>query len=401
MKRPGGFDREADRIPESEDASRLDHASRVEPESLDDTASRVTAVPPIDPSARIERALRADPRAELGSAAHATDGSAAGWPDEGGSGTDADPDALPTDVIDDAVLAGAAGSANASGRLQTVGNALAVPRARVARALAWAGVGETADPVRTADRRVRRAAKSRRRRERGERLRFAAQLRRQRRGWLIAGGAVLTLAVFVAVTAFTPLTAVRDVRVEGAGAVPEEELMGALARFEGVPLALVEDSEVHRALEVFPLIQRYQVERIPPHTLVVQIAERVPVIAIERNGTFEQFDAAGVRVGAGDTPPPGVPVGTGSVADLASPAFASAAHTVRDMPKELRARVTGVTATSAQDVTLTLDSGLQVQWGGDIDIVRKSVVLQSMLSALGERPLERIDVSSPDAPVFQ
>lgn len=381
MKRPGGFDREPE------------------------PAQQPGAVPRPEAEQRIDRAP-------------ATEAVQVGSVQLGAVAPVVDPDAQPTDVIDDAVLAGVGdsdapaglpgGTADAASgpdsRPDGRANAekgLAVPRAAVSRALVWVGVGAPKDPVRAADRRLRRAASSRRRRERGERLRFAAQLRKQRRGWLIAGGAIVALALFVAVTAFTPLTAVREVRVEGAQAVSEDELVRALQRFDGVPLALVEDAEVHRALEVFPLIQRYQVERIPPHTLLVQIAERVPVIAIERNGSFEQFDAAGVRVGAGEAPVPGVPVGSGSVADLTSPAFASAARTVRDMPQELRARVVAVTATSAQDVTLTLDSGLEVLWGGDVDIARKSVVLQAMLAALGERPLTRIDVSSPDAPVFQ
>nr|WP_245190105.1 FtsQ-type POTRA domain-containing protein [Leucobacter exalbidus] len=206
---------------------------------------------------------------------------------------------------------------------------------------------------------------------------------------------------FVAVCAFTPVTAVHEVRVEGAQSVREADVVRALSRFDGVPLALVDDAEVHRALEVFPLIQRYQVERIPPHTLVVQITERVPVITIEHNGTFDQFDAAGVKVGSGKAPAAGVPVGAGAITDRASPAFAAAARVVRDQPAELRARVVSITATSAQDVTLTLDNGLQVTWGGDADTQRKSVVLQSMLTALADRPIENIDVSSPYAPVFR
>lgn len=374
MKRPGGFDREPDRAIEGDGAPKLESGPQPAAPSPDVPG----AVP--DPRARahVESAAESSPDvAQL---------------------QDTDPDAQLTDVLDDAVVAGAKAPGGVSVP-QT--HSLAVPRAAVSRALAWAGVGAPKDPVRAADRRVRRAASSRRRRERGERMRFAAQLRKQRRGWFIAGGAVLALALFVAVTAFTPLSAVRDVRIEGAVAVPAQDLERALQRFEGVPLALVEDAQVHRALEVFPLIQRYQVERVPPHTLVVHISERVPVIAIERDGAFEQFDAAGVKVGSGEAAPAGVPVGSGSVADLASPAFASAAHSVRDMPPELRARVIAVTATSAQDVTLTLNNGLQVLWGGDVDIARKSVVLQSMLQALGERPLTRIDVSAPDAPVFQ
>ena len=352
MKRPGGFDREPERNQEP-----------VRPE-------------PVRPEPRLEPATGAPPAARPESVVS--------------------PDEQPTEVIgdDQLPLEGSGGTTSAVAMTSDTKQA-------VSRALAWVGVGAPRDPVRAADRRLRQAARSRRGRERRERRRFAGQLRRQRRGWLIAGGAVVALALFVAVCTFTPLTAVRDVRIEGAQAVPQDDLARALARFDGVPLALVDDTQVHRALEVFPLVQRYQIERIPPHTLVVQIEERVPVIAIERNGTFEQFDAAGVKVGVGETAPDGVPVGSAAITDLASPAFAEAARIVRDMPQELRARVTGVTASSAQDVTLTLENGLQVMWGGDADTRRKAVVLQTMLKALGDRPIEHIDVSSPDAPVFR
>lgn len=322
-----------------------------------------------------------------------------------------DPDAQVTEVIDDEALLHAAARpeqpdsvevagdrASSTGTVATVTQEL---QTKLTRALKWVGIGAPKDPVRAADKRLRSAARARRRSERRERRRFAGHMRKQRRGWLVAGGAVAALALFIALCAFTPLTAVRDVQITGAKAVPEEDLQRALSRFEGVPLALVDDGEVHKALEVFPLIQRYKVERVPPHTLLVQVEERLPVIAIKGEGGFEQFDAAGVKVGVSETATEGVPEGRGAVSDRTSPAFGAAARIIRDIPVELRAQVRSVEASGAQDVALTLTSGLRVAWGDDSRSARKAIVLQTMLTALGDRALEVVDVSSPDAPVFQ
>ena len=125
-----------------------------------------------------------------------------------------------------------------------------------------AGQDQDDDPVRSAQQELKRARRSVRRRERKEQRRFTAHLRRRRRVWLVAGGAVVALALFVVVGAFSPLMAVREVQIVGASQVNVDELQGALARFDGTPLALVDEREVHRALEPFPLIQRYSVERI-------------------------------------------------------------------------------------------------------------------------------------------
>ena len=257
------------------------------------------------------------------------------------------------------------------------------------------------DPVRQAERRVRDARRQRRSQERRERRRFSVEARRRRRNWFIALGAVGALVVFVSAGVFTPLMAVRSVQVVGAVGVNVAEVEQALARFDGVPLALVHDADVHRALEPFPLIQRYAVELIPPHTLKVRIEERVPVLSIEQDGVFALYDAAGVLLGSADAPPAGVPVASGGITDLTSEAFASASRVLRDMPAELRAQVVSVVASSGQDVTLVLTSGVEVFWGDAEETKRKAVVLTSMVAALGDRAVTHIDVSSSSAPVFR
>nr|WP_237465493.1 cell division protein FtsQ/DivIB [Leucobacter luti] len=194
--------------------------------------------------------------------------------------------------------------------------------------------------------------------------------------------------------------AVREVTIVGASAVNEDDVAQALARFEGVPLALVDDGDVHRALEPFALIQRYAVERTPPHTMTVRIEERVPVVSLPAASGVELFDAAGVLLGAAETAPVGVPIGEGALTDRSSAAFRSATRALRDMPAELRAQIVSVTASSGQDVTFVLTTGVAVLWGDAEQTRRKATVLSAMLASLGDRPIEQIDVSSSEAPVF-
>ena len=257
------------------------------------------------------------------------------------------------------------------------------------------------DPVRQAERRVRDAGRQRRSQERRERRRFSAEARKRRRYWLIALGTIVALVVFVAVGVFTPLMAVRNVQVVGASSVNVADVEQALARFDGVPLALVRDDDVHTALSPFPLIQRYAIELIPPDTLKVRIEERIPVLSIEADGMFNLYDAAGVLLGSAEAPAVGVPVASGGITDLTSEAFSAASRVLRDMPAELRAQVVSVVASSGQDVTLVLTSGVEVLWGDADETRRKALVLTSMLSSLADRPITHIDVSSSSAPVFR
>lgn len=255
------------------------------------------------------------------------------------------------------------------------------------------------DGVRRARVRLKDAGRERRKRERREQRRFTEHLRVRRRRWFIAGCVVLGLALFVVVGVFTPIMAVKEIQLQGVQSVNTDELQTALSRFEGVPLALVSDQDVHRAIEPFPLVQRYSIERIPPHTLVVRIEERAAVIALEREGGFDLLDPAGVLLGRVAERPVGVPLGSPELTDTASPAFLAASNIVRDMPEDLRQQLVTVQASNAQDVSFELTNGTQVFWGESKDTQRKSVVLRSMLASIGAPGL--IDVSAPEAPVFK
>lgn len=248
----------------------------------------------------------------------------------------------------------------------------------------------------TSTRDVWRAARARRRALRAEIRRFTQRSRRRRIVWLSAIGAVVLLIGGTTAAAYSPLFAVEKITVLGATTLDAAAVEAALAEQVGTPLALVDSSEVKAALLAFPLIETYALEAKPPHDLTVRIVERTPVGVIRSDAGYTLVDAAGVALATTSDQPAGQPLleidgGTDSVA------FESAGLVVRSVPADVRALLTGVSATTADDVTLTLSSGLTVVWGSSEDSPMKSEVLTKTL--LSNPEASTIDVTSPHAVV--
>ncbi|UWF76773.1 MULTISPECIES: FtsQ-type POTRA domain-containing protein [Microbacterium] len=281
----------------------------------------------------------------------------------------------------------------------------AVPTADAADAQALAGAADVqardgaADavpdrPLSSAD--VWRAARARRRALRAEIRRFTLRSRRRRMIWLGSLGAVLLLVLGSVVAAYSPLFAVQKITVAGAQTLDPAAVEAALAEQQGTPLALVDRSAVRAALMTFPLIESYSLEARPPHELLVRIVERVPIGVIESEAGFTLVDAAGVVLSTTPSRPDGAPLleidgGTDSAA------FRSAGMVVRSLPADVRAALVGVSASSADDVTLTLTDDRSVVWGSAERSAEKAATLDRLIAA---RPDARtFDVSSPSVGV--
>lgn len=198
------------------------------------------------------------------------------------------------------------------------------------------------------------------------------------------------------VAAYSPLFAVEKITVVGATTLDAATVEAALADQIGTPLASIDSSEVKASLLAFPLIETYALEAKPPHDLTVRIVERTPVGVIRSEAGYTLVDAAGVALATTSDQPAGQPLldiegGTDSAA------FESAGLVVRSVPADLRATLTGVRATSPDDVTLTLSSGLTVVWGSSEDSPMKSEALSKTL--IGRPDASTIDVTSPHAVV--
>lgn len=248
---------------------------------------------------------------------------------------------------------------------------------------------------------VRRAGRARRRALRAEARRFTARTRKRRWYWLGSLGAVLLLVVGTLAAAYSPLFAVRDIRIVGAQSLDAGEIADALDGELGAPMPLVDHSAIRAALLEFPLIETYQVESHPPHQLVVRIVERTPVGVIEGDAGFTVVDAAGVALSTQENRPEGQPL-IDAEGGPSSDSFVAAGQVLRSIPDELHEQVTKVTASSAQDVTLVIgDSDADVVWGSAEDSAMKALVLERVMA---ERPTDEAsvyDVSSPAAVVVR
>ncbi|MFK0400757.1 FtsQ-type POTRA domain-containing protein [Microbacterium sp. NPDC090225] len=250
--------------------------------------------------------------------------------------------------------------------------------------------------VPTSTRDVWRAARARRKALRAEIRRFTQRSRRRRIvGWSVVGALLLLVGGSVA-AAYSPLFAVEKITIVGATTLDPAAIEAALADQIGTPLALVDSSEIKAALIGFPLIETYALEARPPHDLTVRIVERTPVGVLRSDAGYTLVDAAGVALSTTTDQPAGQPL-----LDIAggtdSSAFESAGLVIRSLPADVRAQLTGVRATTADDVTLTLSSGLTVVWGSDDKSATKGIVLARTLAA--NPGAGTIDVSSPNAAV--
>jgi cell division protein FtsQ len=250
--------------------------------------------------------------------------------------------------------------------------------------------------VPTSSRDVWRAARARRRALRAEIRRFTQRSRRRRIvGWSVVGSIVLLVGGSVA-AAYSPLFAVEKITVVGASTLDPAVLEAALADQIGTPLALVDSSQVKAALLAYPLIETYALEARPPHDLTVRIVERTPVGVLASDAGFTLVDAAGVALSTTEERPAGQPELTID-GGVGTRAFESAGLVIRSLPADVRAQLTGVRASTADDVTLTLESGLTVVWGSEEQSVLKGIALARALAA--NPGASTIDISSPDVAV--
>jgi len=247
---------------------------------------------------------------------------------------------------------------------------------------------------------LKRAQRERRVSERRERRRFIKPNRIRRRRIVIAFSSVLVLAAFVAVGVLSPLLNLRTITVLGAERLDPEVVSASLEEQLGTPLALIDADEVRAALSTFNLIEEYAIQTLPPHELIVRIVERKPVITLKRGEVFDLVDAAGVVIETSEQRLPGYPLGEALVADVNSPAFLAAAKSMAYMNEDLAAQVNIATATTDQDVTFVLESGLTIVWGSAQDSVRKSILVNTMLASLEGQRISTLNVSSVQSPVF-
>ncbi|AMB58707.1 FtsQ-type POTRA domain-containing protein [Microterricola viridarii] len=245
--------------------------------------------------------------------------------------------------------------------------------------------------------RLRAATRARRAYERAEVRRFTRHLRRRRAAWLTGIGAVVALALFVAVGTFSPLMALTTIQVEGTNRLAADEVSTALSGQVGTPLPLVDHGQIKSDLAAFPLIQSFSTESRPPNTLVVRVVERDPIGAIAGEGGFRLVDPAGVVIQTTAERPAGFPILEATGDD----GLVAAGSVIQALPAEIRGQLDVVRAASTDDVNLVLTGGASVAWGSAEESALKAVVLGKLMVAAPLGTVSVYDVSSPASAVVR
>lgn len=225
----------------------------------------------------------------------------------------------------------------------------------------------------------------------------AAQVRR--RPWLLAAwlaGALALLAGGVWLVEFSPVLATRSVRVEGVPTVAVADITRRAAVTMGVPLARVDTVAIARRVIASATLAEVTVTRSWPNTIVISASPRVPVLAVKNpQGQVQVVDSQGVAYATVSVPPKGVPLINTVERPPSKDSLRAGIAVLEALSTNQRVRVSDVTVTGANLVTLKLRS-VTVVWGGASEPELKVKVMTALLRQKGVRV---IDVSAPRTPV--
>jgi len=249
---------------------------------------------------------------------------------------------------------------------------------------------------------LRRAVRERRRFERAEVRRFTRRARNRRLTAAIGLGVIVALLSLILAAVFSPILALREIRIEGASRVDPIAVHDAVSGQLGTPLALLDAGRMTTELSQFPLIRSYVTQIIPPETLVIRLVERQPVGAIGSGARFTLVDPAGVVIQEMTERPTGIPLISIGAASTSSDVFDSVVEVLLALPPGLLTQVDSVSATTRDDVSLVLTGvGQRVTWGSADGSDQKAALLAALIAVTDPSIPGEFDVSAPSNGVFR
>ena len=248
---------------------------------------------------------------------------------------------------------------------------------------------------------LRRAARERKRFERGEIRRFTRRVRSRRTIWLSVAGVVVALGIVLAIAVFSPILALRTITVEGTSRIDKAEVLKAVDGQLGTPLALIDSARLERDLSGFSLIRSYVTETVPPNTIIIHIEEREPVGVVQNGDSFDLVDPAGIAVQSTTERPVDVPLIVVEGGKTDGAAFDSAVEVLLALPPTMLALVDTITASTQDDVRFVMRGvGQSVVWGSADRSAYKARVLTALVAKTTKSVKYEYDVSAPESAVI-
>jgi cell division protein FtsQ len=210
---------------------------------------------------------------------------------------------------------------------------------------------------------------------------------------LIAAGVILLVAGVTWALFFSSWFTVEKVEVTGVSVLSSDDVLGAAAIRSGAPLVRL-DGVTERVAALLP-VDDVTVARHWPHTVVITVVERKPVLAVPSDQGFAVYDHEGVKYLDAVAAPDGVPkLTTEDPDDLV---VQGVIEMLGALPDAVRARLVSVRAETLDSIELDLTGDVVVVWGSADQSARKAQVLVALMKQPGRVYI----VSAPDAPAIR
>jgi cell division protein FtsQ len=213
-----------------------------------------------------------------------------------------------------------------------------------------------------------------------------------RRLTVVAAAVVATAALLVWGVAFSPLFAVRHVRVMGASGAAEDQVRTAAHVPDGTPLLRLDTAAITARVEQVPVVASAHVDTSFPSTVTVTVSLRAAVGYLHVDGGYRLMDRTGAQFQTTTAAPRGLPELALPTGVLAREAGAAVATVAAALPATLRARVASIQAFDPSAITVLLRDDRVIHWGSAERSGDKAAVLAALLT----RPGRVFDVSNPD-----
>lgn len=233
--------------------------------------------------------------------------------------------------------------------------------------------------------------------------------------------------------AFSPLLAVRHVRVAATPHVPVAQVLAVTGLGDQRPMVEVSSSDAVSRLDALPWVDSAKVVRQWPATVSVTVHERRPVAKVTGPGGVAEVDGSGrvltqsaapaaglpTLVGAPAPGPPGTWLGGASRRSRPPHGLGASLTVASALPGPLAGRVGTITVDPQRTVTLTLVTGPTTVTLGEVgppgdpapgaamttssvpvSLARQVAALSTLLTTVDLSHVAQIDLTVPDRPAL-
>lgn len=216
--------------------------------------------------------------------------------------------------------------------------------------------------------------------------------RRRRLWWLSAAGLILALVLAWAVLWFSPVLAVRTVTVSGNDLLTTEQVQQAAAIPQGVSLLALDLGALADRIASLPAVAEVSLTRSWPDTVVIEVSEREPRLAIPVGQEYLIADASGVVFDLRSKASKGLIVVEADPGDRERLVDAGTVYSA--LSSTTAGKLGSIIVEGRDSITLRMVDGSRVFWGGAEDSALKAEVVDALLPLGGTR----FDVSAPSSP---